>query len=1385
MRSHLALLRGLGLVGLLVAGQDAAAQTCSTSITDGDGYIWDLSLGAFYVNNGTYDAYDGGNQLFVDSTSFFASSCTQDAAGRTRSSGTDTISSIDVTREVYVPDDKNWARWFDSFHNPTAADISISVRYYTNLGSDSGTVIVDTSDGDTTIDADDTWTLTDDFSSTAADPSVLHVFADPDADEQPSSVTYGTGYYNIYFDLTIPAGDTVSLVIVDAQEQDRADGEDAAITLGVDFEDIDEGLTAEQASQVVNFSFNDRPEVTLAGTVDVSEGDVVTYTATATDPDGTVDSYDWDCDGDGTFERVDAGDEVDCTIGDPGVHGLVQVRVFDDLGGSTIASLELTVANVDPVIDVLTVPLLLEEGEVGTFQVVATDEGDSEVAVSWDFGDDTMGLLAQEEHGYLDDGDMVVTVTVDDGEGSSVSQSATVEVINVAPSFSGDPVHGILQEGTASVFTFAWVDPGVGDDHTLSIDWGDGSGASSPNAILSSGEASSVDVSHTFPTAGDFVVTATVTDDDGGSEELTYQVSVGNVAPAITLGALPSGTEGAGLAFRAFPTDAGSGDLEVTWAFGDGGTASGELTSHAFTDDGTFSVTATVSDGLATASATGSVTISNGDPVLFNWEGGAAFEGADVAYSLSMTDPGSADTHTWSWDFGGHGVVTDAADATANFPDDGTYNVTVTVTDDDGGVGTFLQSVVVQNVAPSIDAASVPAVVDEGSAQSLSVTTSDPGDDVVTVAWTFSEGGSGTGSSLSHTWSDDGDFVVTITATDEDGGTTTETHAVQVDNVAPSLGDAPTDLEPVEDVQWTFTPQATDPGSDELSFALTDGPFDMTVDSTTGELVWTPDLDDALAGEVTVTLTVDDGDGGTDELSFTLTPSFVDDDGDGLADSWEQEQGLDTTTDDADGDADGDGVSNLEEFERGSDPTTYEGPGEPEIISPAEGDEPASLSPELRWTTPAHPLGLVTTYTVEVYEDGVLVASYEVEPEAGAEEADFTVDVELGDNTAYTWRLRGSDGYVDTDWVEGGFFVNTSEDAPETPLPIFPTDGLWVAPETSLLQFHAAVDLDLDPVVYHLEVIDAGGAPVTSALAWVPDDPEAAEHAWPIDVLLEEDASYQWRVQAEDDEGLVSAWSAWQDFMFTALDEPPLAPVFLSPEEGEAVEGLSALLVVSEVVDPEGSEVAYHLAVATDEAFTEPMEVVLSGDGSGEVHWDLQADGIAFGEHTTAWARVRAEDQTMMSSEVSTTSFFLRGPNDPPSVPVILDASKEAFGAVAPSELGWSLSVDPEGDRVRYGIVVARDEALDDVVWRLDDIEGGEFDVQVTPGGPFDDGVYHWAARGVDAYGAASDWSEPGVFEVDASFGVSSGDCGCSTSGTGVGWWLGALGLLAIRRRRD
>jgi VCBS repeat-containing protein len=109
-----------------------------------------------------------------------------------------------------------------------------------------------------------------------------------------------------------------------------------------------------------------------------------------------------------------------------------------------------------------------------------------------------------------DDGEYTVTVTVDDGTEVD-SSSLVVTILNVAPSVSIDSI----ADGETSVLVSldvdlvsSFSDPGD-DTHSALIDWGDGTQTIDP-------AVSPLSASHAYQAAGEYTVSVTVTDDDGG-----------------------------------------------------------------------------------------------------------------------------------------------------------------------------------------------------------------------------------------------------------------------------------------------------------------------------------------------------------------------------------------------------------------------------------------------------------------------------------------------------------------------------------------------------------------------------------------------------------------------------------------------------------------------------------------------------------------------------------------------------------------------------------------------------------------------------------------------------------------------------------------------------
>ncbi len=143
-------------------------------------------------------------------------------------------------------------------------------------------------------------------------------------------------------------------------------------------------------------------------------------------------------------------------------------------------------------------------------------------------------------------------------------------------------------------------------------------------------------------------------------------------------------------------TDTDGSITSYDWAFGDGATGTGATATHTYTAAGTYTVTLTVTDDDgATDGATASVTVTppNQPPTAqFSatpTRGDAPF---DVTFDASASTDADGAVATYLWDFGDGTTATGSAEG-HTFTVPGTYEVVLTVADDEGATGTATVSV--------------------------------------------------------------------------------------------------------------------------------------------------------------------------------------------------------------------------------------------------------------------------------------------------------------------------------------------------------------------------------------------------------------------------------------------------------------------------------------------------------------------------------------------------------------------------------------------------------------------------------------------------------------------------------------------------------------------
>jgi PKD repeat protein len=405
-----------------------------------------------------------------------------------------------------------------------------------------------------------------------------------------------------------------------------------------------------------------------------------------------------------------------------------------------------------------------------------------------------------------DDGPFVVSLEVCDAAMQCDSDDVTIILTNVDPALlPSEPLS--VDEGTpmpAGTQLAAFTDPGTGDTHTSMIDWGDGSGEPGP-------ADSPIVGSHTYPASGTYMVTVTVVDDDGGSDQATVHVTVANVAPTVVPGA-PMVDEGDGAAtILATVDDPGIETFIGSMNWADGSPIDPAVTvdparrvlgGHAYADNGTYPASLCITDADGDSGcATVDVVVDNVPPTI--GIGQSSLNGvAGTALSVTGTyqDPGAADTHTASIDWHDGSVDLGVPVAAGSFSFDhtftsaGTFPVEVCVRDDDGGSDCDAVSVEVvppANTPPTVDPGG-PYVANEGVPITIVGGASDPddGDRIVSTRWSAVPEAAFDDPHATRTTFlalQDGSYDITLSATDTHDATTGESTRVDVRNVPPTL----------------------------------------------------------------------------------------------------------------------------------------------------------------------------------------------------------------------------------------------------------------------------------------------------------------------------------------------------------------------------------------------------------------------------------------------------------------------------------------------------------------------------------------------------------------------------------------------------------------------
>ena len=487
------------------------------------------------------------------------------------------------------------------------------------------------------------------------------------------------------------------------------------------------------------------------------------------DPDDNITSYNWGF-GDGTS---DTGVNPNHIFDAEGTYD-VELTVTDDEGGSDTTTLQISVNNPDeqsPTAAFSATPLSgLAPLTVGFDALASTDPDGNIISFNWNFGDGASDMGVNPSHTFDTEGTYDVILTVTDNNGKTDTESTSVTVNPETSSCVFATNNRVLNDSFEENLT----------------DWvyhNNGSGTATVTMVDPYHCDFAAKLDFTNPGNNVQLYQQNVTLDAATSYRFTFAARATtprNITVYLHKHTAP---------YSNYGINAFTANLTTEW----------QTFTYDFFQSSGFS--GSVSDArlrfwLTTAQSGDTFFIDDvviqkedNDPenqlpianIISDFTSGIAPLTVNFDASGSM-DPDDNIT-SYNWDFG-DGTSDTGVNPNHIFDAEGTYDVELTVTDDEGGSDTTTLQISVNNPDEQSPTAAFSATPLSGLAPLTvgfdALASTDPDGNIISFNWNFGDGASDMGVNPSHTFDTEGTYDVILTVTDNNGKTDTESTSVTV-----------------------------------------------------------------------------------------------------------------------------------------------------------------------------------------------------------------------------------------------------------------------------------------------------------------------------------------------------------------------------------------------------------------------------------------------------------------------------------------------------------------------------------------------------------------------------------------------------------------------------
>jgi hypothetical protein len=327
---------------------------------------------------------------------------------------------------------------------------------------------------------------------------------------------------------------------------------------------------------------------------------------------------------------------------------VVRGRITDEFGTYTDYIITVPIADQPPTIPTIDGNKSVNENTLVSLTNVSFSdptEANLTATVNWGDGTTTVGFVATTNttpipttgsvsgsHAYTQPGTYSVSVTLQDSEGQTATNSFQVKVSDLPLTVSAGSAQTVDVGSLVSLTNATFSDPSAPlpqGSYSATVNWGDGTSTDTNPTIdapVSPSSLGQIFDSHYYGQAGTYTVTVSLTKPNQAPVSNTFQVTVDEVVPTVNAGPNVLGGLGvpvnidASFSSPGYPVASVQQTYTATINWGDDTTSTGVVTftpgspgvlttgtvtgSHNYKGDGPYKVTVNVNDGTGIGSGT-------------------------------------------------------------------------------------------------------------------------------------------------------------------------------------------------------------------------------------------------------------------------------------------------------------------------------------------------------------------------------------------------------------------------------------------------------------------------------------------------------------------------------------------------------------------------------------------------------------------------------------------------------------------------------------------------------------------------------------------------------------------------------------------------------------